>query len=242
MELEVREVEITYAAGSLAMRSVLFLPDKPASHAKAVLVLPEAPGPGENVRSRAIRLAALGYPALACDLHGNGLLLRDPKEIGVRLEALRQEPERVRLLAFSAYEALRSVPEISGAKLAALGFCFGGTLALELGRAGADLAGIIGFHCGLAPLSGEMVSDLACPVLACIGADDPTIPTSQRNGFEEEMQAAGVEWALQIYGGVIHAFTDVNAARLGRPEFARYDEWADSQSWQSMLQFLQRIF
>lgn len=239
------EEELPYRAGGQAMRGRLFRPAEPAGDSEAegkgaILVFPEAPGPGPHVLGRAARLAALGYPALVCDLHGDALLLDGFPEILARLDALRRDPATVVERAEAALAALRSAPALAGAKVAAIGYCFGGTMALELGRHGADIAGAVGFHSGLAPLSDR--NGIACPVLTCIGADDPSILPPERAAFEEEMRAAGNDWALHVYGGVVHAFTDPDIARIGRPDFARYDASADARSWQAMLQFLDQIF
>lgn len=236
------EEVISYQAGGVAMRGRLFRPAGSAKGSGAVLLFPEAPGPGPHVLGRAARLAAMGIPALVCDLHGDGRVLTAFPEIMARLAILRQDPQTVLARAQAALEAIRTVPILADARVAAIGYCFGGTMALELGRSGAGLAGIVGFHSGLLPLTDAPRPGIACPVLACIGADDPSISAQERQAFEKEMREAGVRWTQQLYGGVVHAFTDPEIARLGRPDFARYDAWADEQSWLTMLRFFDQIF
>lgn len=237
-----QEELLSYDAGGVAMQGRLFMPAGGATGQGAVLVFPEAPGPGEHVLGRAARLAGMGIPTLACDLHGGGLVLTEFPDIMARLGALRQNPQTVLDRAQAALDAIRSVPALTNAKVAAIGYCFGGTMALELGRSGAGLAGIVGFHSGLLPVIGGTRPGITCPVLACVGGDDPTIKADERQAFEQEMRKAGVKWTLQVYGGVVHAFTDPQIERLGKPDFARYDSWADEQSWLTMLRFFDQVF
>ncbi len=232
-------MEIGYEA-DVPMSGKLFLPEQARRKPGAVLIFPEAPGPGDNVMSRASRLAAMGYATMVADLHGDGTLLTNPADVMDRLQALRQRPALVLQRGMAALSALHTVSDVGEVKVAAIGYCFGGTIALDMGRNNARLAAIIGLHCGLLPLCG-VAGWNAAPVLACIGADDPTVTVEHRLQFEQEMRDRGGEWTLQLYGNVIHAFTDRNADRIGRPDFARYDAWADAQSWHSMVQLLDRV-
>jgi dienelactone hydrolase len=125
--------------------------------------------------------------------------------------------------------------------VAAIGFCFGGTMALELARSGADLAAVTGFHSGLATKKPEDARNIKGHVLVCLGADDPSIGADQRAAFEAEMKAGGVEYQLHLYGGVVHSFTNPEADAMRRPEFARYDGRADTRSWASMLALFDEV-
>ncbi len=93
---------------------------------------------------------------------------------------------------------------------------------------------VVGFHSGLATTRPQDASNISGRVLVCIGADDPGIPAEQRAAFEDEMRKGGVQWRLDLYGGVVHSFTNPHADRMGRPEFARYDAEADRLSWAAM--------
>jgi dienelactone hydrolase len=156
------------------------------------------------------------------------------------INELRADPLQIRARAAGALAALTANPRVHGQKTAAIGFCFGGTMALELARGGADVAAIVGFHAGLATTRPEDANNIKGRVLACIGADDPGIPPDQRAAFETEMRTGGVNWRLDLYGGVVHSFTNENADRLGRPEFARYDAEADRLSWNAMLDLFEQ--
>jgi dienelactone hydrolase len=100
----------------------------------------------------------------------------------------------------------------------------------------------VGFHSGLATARPEDAKNIRGRVLVCIGADDPSIPPEQRQAFEREMREGRVDWQMNLYGGVVHSFTNPEAGRLGRPEMARYDARADARSWAEMLAFFGEIF
>jgi dienelactone hydrolase len=232
---------LTYQADGLTMVSHLFFEGDIAQVRPAVLVFPEAFGLGEHAKSRAERLAALGYVALACDLHGDGKII-PMEDLMPVLDPLRQDPSRIRARAGGGLKALLGRREVDANRIAAIGYCFGGTMALELARGGAGLAGVVGFHSGLATNAPEDSRNIKGKVLLCLGADDPGIPPEQRLAFEQQMRDGGVDWQMNLYGGVVHSFTNPDADKMGRPEFARYDATADARSWAEMLSFFDEIF
>ena len=127
-------------------------------------------------------------------------------------------------------------------RIAAIGFCFGGTMALELARSGADVVGVVGFHSGLSTAAPEDAKNIRGKVLVCIGADDQGVPLDQRMAFETEMREGQVDWQMNVYGGVVHGFTNPNIGEMGRPDKARYDAQADVRSWAQMRAFLDEVF
>jgi dienelactone hydrolase len=231
--------ELAYEADGLSMKGRLYLPAT-RGPVPGVLVFPEAFGLGEHAKSRARRLAELGYAALAADLHGDATLIEDLGAVMPLINALRADPFRIRARAGGELAALAARPEVSGKPIAAIGYCFGGTMALELARGGAGIKSVAGFHSGLATTRPEDAADIKARILVCIGADDPGIPPEQRAAFEAEIRAGGVNWRMDLYGGVVHSFTNENADRIGRPEFARYDAEADRLSWAAMLDLFQQ--
>ena len=237
-----RSQDLTYAADGLPMRGRLYLPDPTGRQAAAVLVFSEAPGPGPFVHGQAVQLAGLGYAALVCDLHGDAAVLTDMAEMAARIMALLEKPARMRARAQGALTAMVEALAVPAKRVAAIGYCFGGAMALELGRSGADIAGIAGFHSTLSTNSVPAGNVLHCPVLACIGADDPMIDVEQRRRFEEEMRHYGADWQLHVYGGARHAFTNPDADKIGRPDVMRYDPAAAKRSWAAMLGFFDEIF
>jgi dienelactone hydrolase len=234
------QTELAYEADGLAMRGQLFVPSA-AKPVAGVLVFPEAFGLGEHAVGRARRLAEMGYAALACDLHGEGRVM-DLESVTPVIRALREDPLRIRARAEPAWRALTARLEVDASRIAAIGFCFGGTMALELARGGADLHAAVGFHSGLGTVRPEDAKNIKARVLVCIGADDPGIPPEQRGAFETEMRAGKVAWEMHLYGGVVHSFTNPEADRMGRPEFARYDARADRVSWAAMSEVFGEVF
>jgi dienelactone hydrolase len=234
------QTELTYEADGLAMRGQLFVPSS-ARPVAGVLVFPEAFGLGPHAVDRARRLAEMGYAALACDLHGEARVM-DLAAVMPVIGALREDPLRIRARAEPAWRALTARAEVDASRVAAIGFCFGGTMALELARGGADLRAVVGFHSGLGTVRPEDAKNIKARVLVCIGADDPGIPAEQRAAFETEMRDGKVAWEMQLYGGVVHSFTNPEADKMGRPEFARYDERADRVSWAAMSELFNEVF
>ena len=225
---------LTYQADGLSMKSELFW--EPASGPRAgVLVFPEAFGLSEHAISRAERLAALGYVALACDLHGEGKLIDDLEQAIGALQPLFADPSKTRARAAGGLAALTARAEADTSRVAAIGFCFGGTMALELARSGADVRAVVGFHSGLGTAAPKTdARAIKARVLVCIGADDPMIPADQRAAFESEMRDARVDWQMHVYGNTVHSFTNQAAAKRNMPDAIRYSPESDARSWASM--------
>jgi dienelactone hydrolase len=208
-----------------------------------VLVFPEAFGLGDHALERGERLTReLGYAALACDLHGERKIISDLAQVMPLLGVMRTQPAKVRARTVKALEALTSRPEVDAGRTAAIGFCFGGTMSFELALAGADIRAAVGFHSGLSVSSPGDAGNIKGKVMALLGADDPGIPPEQRGAFEAMMREGGVDWQMTLYGGVVHSYTNKEADRLGRPEFARYDAAADRRSWKQMTDLFAEVF
>jgi dienelactone hydrolase len=226
---------LTYHADGLRMRGELFF-EKGTTPRAGVLVFPEAYGLNKHALSRAEKLATLGYIALACDLHGDAAVVEDLGVAVKMLDALYADPAKSRARAGGALQALAARPEVDAGRIAAIGFCFGGTMCLELARSGAAVKAVVGFHSGLATVAPRTdAKAIKARVLVCIGADDPFITLEQRTVFEAEMRDAGVvDWQMHLYGGTVHSFTNPNAANANRPEAVRYNSDSDRRSWLSM--------
>lgn len=227
------ERRVDYRCEGRDLVGLLVLPDGDGP-APGILVAHEGPGQSDHEREVARRLAALGYVAFVLDYHGGGERIADRDEMFERLGVLMADTRLTRAIAEASLEQLLCEPRVDPAQVAAIGYCFGGTMSLELGRSGAALAAIVGFHAGLATDRPGDASNIGCPVLVCIGADDPIIPAEQRAAFEAEMRAGGVDWQMHVYGGVQHTFTNLAANGAGIPGIA-YDEAADRRSWKAML-------
>ncbi len=237
-----KRATLIYQADGLQMKSELFF--EPGEHPRVgILVFPEAYGLNKHALSRAEKLAGLGYAALACDLHGEALVVDDlGVSIGM-LDGLYADPSKTRARAIGGLRALAERPEVDSTRIGAIGFCFGGTMALELARSGADIKAVVGFHSGLATVAPKSdAKAIKSRILVCIGGDDPFIPLAQRSDFEAEMRGGYVDWQMHVYGGTVHSFTNPNAANAKRPEAVRYNPDADRRSWMSMQQLFTECF
>ncbi|MBE7213145.1 MAG: dienelactone hydrolase family protein, partial [Gluconacetobacter diazotrophicus] len=198
-----RRETVSYQADGLSMRGELFFADADRPR-PGVLVFPEAFGLSQHAIERAESLARLGFVALACDLHGEARLIDALEPAIAALQPLFADPEKTRARARGALDALLARPEVDRARVAAIGFCFGGTMALELARGGADTVATVGFHSGLGTKAPkDDAKAIKGRVLVCIGADDPMIDAAQRGAFEEEMRHGGVDWQLLLHGNAV---------------------------------------
>ena len=173
--------------------------------------------------------------ALACDIHGDAKRYEDLQEAMGKLQILYADRNKIRARARAAMDLLTARPEVDAGKIAAIGHCFGGTMAIELARSGADVKAVVGFHSGLS--SGTPKTEpkaVRGKVLVCIGGDDAFIKPQERADFEAEMRAGDVDWQMHLYGGVVHSFTDPEAGKRGMPEAMRYSASAEARSWAAM--------
>jgi dienelactone hydrolase len=233
-----RDVEYDVAGGTMIGR--LAVPDGDGRR-PAVLIAHEGPGLDDYQKDRAARFAELGYVAFALDYHGGGKPLADRDEMMPRLAKLAEDPDRVRTLGQAGLDVLLAEPRADPSKVAAVGYCFGGTLVLELARSGADLKAVVGMHPGLATARPEDAANITGRVLVCVGSEDPFISPEQRQAFEAEMRAAGVDWRMNLYGGAEHTFTHPWAELIDIPG-VKYHRLTDARSWRAMLDLFDEAF
>jgi dienelactone hydrolase len=233
---------LQYEADGLTMLSRFYCDESAKGPRPGVLVFPEAFGLGEHALQKAELLAHAGYAVLASDLHGNAAMISDFAVLMPLLAPMRTDPQHLRSRARAAMQALTARPEVDGTRIAAIGFCMGGTMALELARSGAAIRAAVGFHSGLQTPAPQDAKNIKAKVLVCLGADDPLIPPEQRLDFEKEMRAGSVDWQMKLYGGVVHSFTNKAADERGQPQSMRYDAAAEARSWAEMLALFDEVF
>ncbi len=233
--------EIAYEADGRQMLGTLGLPDG-LDERPAILICHEGGGLDEYQKGRARQLAELGYVAFALDYHGGGQALPDPAAAMKRLGELSKDSERTRALGVAGLDILLNEPRALASKVAVIGYCFGGAIALELARMGADLKAVVGFHPGLTTTKAAEARNIKAKILVCVGTEDPLIGTfDQRRAFEEEMRAGGVDWRMNLYGGAMHGFTHPFADQAGIPGM-KYHEASDRRSWRAMLDLFDEVF
>lgn len=233
--------DIEYHADGARLVGYLAVDDAKAGARPGIIVAHEGGGLTDHAKNSARRLAEAGYIAFALDYYGDGKPLTDMNEVMPRLSVWMADPAGIRVRAHAALDVLTAQPETDTSRLAAIGYCFGGTTVLEMARAGEPLRAVVGFHAGLASAKPAQAGAVKAKVLAQIGADDPIVPPEQRLAFEQEMTAAKADWRMLLYGGVGHSFTNPGVNALGRPGF-EYDKSADERSWRAMLDLFDEVF
>jgi dienelactone hydrolase len=232
---------IEYKDGDVTLKGYLAYDETKSGKRPGIMVWPEAFGLGEHAKKRAERLAELGYVALAGDPYGDGAQATDLPGAMKLATPLFENVDKLRKRGRAGLDKLASLPQVDSGKLAAIGFCMGGTFSLELARDGAPLRGIVTFHGGLQTQRPAAAGQVKAKILVCTGADDPMIPIAQVNGLAEEMTKAGANWQIISYPGTVHSFTNVDADSVGMPGI-KYNKYADEHSWKAMKSFFEEIF
>lgn len=216
---------------------------KSPAAAPVVLVIHQWMGLTDNEKMRADMLAHACYNAFAVDMYGKGIRPKNTDEAGTLATLYKNDPALGRRRITAALDFVRNgIAANSKHKIAVIGYCFGGTMALELARSGADIKGAISFHGGLstpAPVTQPGIIKAAIQVHH--GADDPLVPSKEVEAFTKEMNSANADWSLTQYAHAVHAFTQREAGNDPSSGVA-YNEKADRRSWQAALGFLKEIF
>lgn len=206
----------------------------------SILVVHQWTGVSDNEKMRAKMLAELGYNVFVADVYGKGIRPQPP-ESGKEAGKYKNNRPLLRERVNAALSVLLKDSHTDTSKVACIGYCFGGTAAIELGRSGAALKGIVSFHGGLDSPSPADGKNIKGKVLALHGADDPFVPAKDLAAFEQEMKDSGVDYKLVQYPGAVHSFTQ-KAAGNDNSKGAAYNEAADKASWDEMKAFFGRIF
>jgi dienelactone hydrolase len=231
---------IDYRDGDTLLEGYLAYDDTLTGKRPGVLIVHEWWGMNDYVKWRAEQLARLGYVAFALDMYGKGKTTHSAHEASRLAGPFRINRAIGRARAAAGLEILRKRPEVDPARIAAIGYCFGGSIVLEMARGGADLKGVASFHGGLSTPKPEDAKNIKGKVLVLHGADDPFESPAEIAAFQDEMRRAGVDWQMNIYGGAVHSFTNPDAGKTGLDGVA-YNEKADRRSWQAMLAFFDEI-
>jgi dienelactone hydrolase len=242
---EVKTDTIEYKDGDVTCKGVLVYP-KPEIGAAVmrpgVMIIPEWWGMNDYVKNRAKQLAELGYIAFVADMYGDGKVTADVKQAS-EWSKLRDDRPKFRARAMAGLDAFRKAgptAALDTSKVAAIGYCFGGTGVLELARGGADLAGVVSFHGGLA-MPGPAPAVIKAKILVCHGADDPMVKPEEVHTFITELQKAKADYQVNIYANTVHSFTNPDADSFKIDGIA-YNKQSDQRSWEAMKAFLAEVF
>jgi dienelactone hydrolase len=237
----IKSTPIEYKQGGAIFEGVLFYDDADTAPRRAILVCHEWWGLNDYSKKRAEQLAQMGYVAMAVDVYGKGVQAKTMEEAGKMATALKEDRTTLRARINAALTALKARKEVDPKKIAAIGYCFGGTTALELARSGADILGVVSFHGGLNTPTPDDAKNIKARILACTGDEDPFVKLEEVHDFIKEMQAGKVNYQIDLYGGAVHGFTNPAAGNDPSKGMA-YNEQADKRSWQAMKDFFGEIF
>lgn len=237
---EVKGEQLEYSAGDTKMAGYLAEDSALKGQAPAILIVPDWMGVGKYAESKANELAKQGYVALAVDVYGIGVRPKDNEEASKMAGALKENRKTLRERMRAAYDALVARKEVDPAKVAVIGYCFGGTSALELARSGAPLVGTVTFHAGLSNPNPDDAKNIHGRVLVLHGAADPYVPPKEVAAFKEEMKKAKVPMKFIAYPGAVHSFTIPDAGN-DPSKGAAYQAEADKKSWAEFQKFLKQV-
>jgi dienelactone hydrolase len=232
---------VEYRDGETVLEGYLAYDDAVQVPQPGILVVHEWMGLGDYAKRRARQLAALGYVAFAADMYGKGIYAKDHEEAGQLAGALRGDRQQMRGRILAALETLKKFPRVDASRLGAIGYCFGGSAALELARSGADITIAASFHGPLETPMPAQPGAVKAKILVFHGADDPYVTQEQVKGFEQEMRQAGADFTVVQFPGAVHSFT-VPEAGNDPAKGAAYNLEADRKSWEMMMKEFNRIF
>jgi len=235
------ETAVTYEHDGTTFEGFLVHDDAIDGPVPGVLIVHQWMGLTENERMRARMLAEMGYVAFALDVYGKGIRPTNTQEAGQQAGKFYGDVALFRDRLNAGLAQLTKIEKVDRDRVAAIGYCFGGSGALELARSGADVAGVVSFHGALQTPDPEDAEAITAKLLVCHGAVDPYVPMEQVTGFVDEMEAADVDYQLIMYAGAVHAFTQKGAGD-DPSAGAAYDAAADRRSWVHMQDFFAEIF
>lgn len=239
VQAEIREAAVEYKAGDVLCEGWHACDAAKGGRRPAVLIIHQWTGVGDNEKMRARMLAELGYNVFAADIYGKGIRPQPP-ESGKEAGKYKGDRALYRARLNAALDVLRKDERTDPAKIAAIGYCFGGTGVLELVRGGADVKGVVSFHGGLGTPTPQDAKNIKAEVLVCHGADDPFVPPAEVAAFHQEMKDAGVKYEFIAHPGAVHAFTQKGAGN-DNSKGAAYHAEADAKSWDAMKAFFARV-
>jgi dienelactone hydrolase len=244
VQAEVKTQEVTYKDNGTELKGYLTYDDAVQGKRPGILVVHEWWGHNPYARKRARMLAERGYTALAVDMYGDGKTADHPDDAGKFAKAVGGNLPLARARFLAALNLLTTHDTVAKDKTAAIGYCFGGGMVLQMARQGIDLDGVVSFHGSVATSTPAEKDKVKARVLVYNGADDPFVTAEQIAAFKKEMADAAVDYEFVNIAGAKHSFTNPDAdgfaKKFNMP--LAYSKHADEQSWQGMQDFFKEIF
>jgi dienelactone hydrolase len=237
---EIKTETIEYKAGDATMKGLVAYDDAAQGKRPAVIVYHEWWGANDYVKRRARAIAELGYVAFVADMYGDAKTTDNPDEAGKLAGAIYGDADLAKARRRAALDAVSKLPQVNADRIAAIGYCFGGAMALQHARDGAPLRGVVSFHGALKTDRPAKSGDVKAKVLVLHGGADPLVPPEEVKAFEQEMTTAGADYRIETYPGAKHAFTNPDADKHDMPPLG-YQKEADEKSWEEMKQFLAEV-
>jgi dienelactone hydrolase len=239
----VREEPVTYQDGDTVMKGFVVYDDAVKDKRPGIVLVHEWWGITDHIRGEARRFAELGYTALVADMYGEAKTADNPKDAGALAGSVMRNPPVMQSRFNAARAQLAKHATVDSRRIGAAGYCFGGTVAINMVRAGADLVGIVTFHAGLSTNTPAPTS-VKARVLVLNGADDPLVKPEQIEAFKKDMEAAKADYRFVNYPGAVHAFTNPAATEVGK-KFnmpVAYNAEVDKQAKAEAAKFFAEVF
>lgn len=238
---QIHTENVEYKDGTVTLEGYIAYDESFKDTRPGILIVHEWTGINDYTKSRCEQLARLGYFAFAADIYGKDFRPHNSEEAGKLASLYKNDRQLMRKRINLALDEIKKQKQVNTEKIATIGYCFGGTVALELARSGADIKGIVSFHGGLDTPNQDDAKNIKAKILVLHGGDDPFVSPEQLENFKKEMKDAGVDYQIFIYGGAVHSFTNPNSGN-DPSKGAAYNEKADKRSWEAMKTFFNEIF
>jgi dienelactone hydrolase len=240
--VNVKEEPVSYTADSVTLAGFIAYDENAQEKRPLVLVVPEWWGLTDYPRMRAKMLAQLGYVAMAVDMYGSGKVAANPQEAQELAIPFYQNPQLAKTRLEAALAKAKTLARVDTARAAAIGYCFGGYVALNAAKLGSDLDGVVSFHGSLGGRAARQGYE--AKILVCHGGADGFVPPAEVASFRKGLDSVGADYQFVVYPEATHAFTNPDATESGKKYNMpiRYNAAADSASWRDMKAFFARIF
>ncbi|MFA5974292.1 MAG: dienelactone hydrolase family protein [Lentimicrobiaceae bacterium] len=238
-----KEEAVTYQANGVTLKGYLVFDESITGKRPAILVVHEWWGLNDYAKSRARQLAKLGYIALAVDMFGDGKTAANPRQAQEFTSPFYKDPQLSKTRLDAAIKKVKEYKQTDTSNVAAIGYCFGGSVVLNSAKLGADLKGVVSFHGGLAGVPAKK-NLLKAKILVCHGGADKFVSRQDINSFTHAMDSIGADYTFKVYANATHAFTNPDATEIGK-QFnmpIEYNASADKASWKDMQIFLSGLF